>query len=81
MCIGVPGQIVAVGKDIHQLAQVSVCGVTREVNIALVCEGEPGDLLGEWVLVHVGFAMSIVDEKEARETLAALMLLEIDNTA
>ena len=61
MCIGVPGQVLAVGEDIHQLAQVEVCGIKRDVNIALICEGNPADLLGQWVLVHVGFAMSIID--------------------
>ena len=60
MCIGVPGQVLAVGEDIHQLAQVEVCGIKRDVNIALICEGNPADLLGQWVLVHVGFAMSII---------------------
>ena len=39
MCIGVPGQVLAVGEDIHQLAQVEVCGIKRDVNIALICEG------------------------------------------
>ncbi|GKX56809.1 hydrogenase 2 accessory protein HypG [Leminorella grimontii] len=72
MCLGVPGQIVAVGNDIHQLAQVDVCGVKRDVNIGLICEGEPADLLGQWVLVHVGFAMSIIDEEEAQATIEAL---------
>lgn len=72
MCLGIPGQIVAVGEDIHQLALVEVCGVKREVNIGLICEGEPSDLLGEWVLVHVGFAMSIINEQEAQSTLEAL---------
>jgi len=76
MCIGVPGQIVAVGEDLHQLATVTICGVQREINIALVCEGDPAALLGEWVLVHVGFAMSMIDEQQARETLAALQQLE-----
>jgi hydrogenase expression/formation protein HypC len=76
MCIGVPGQIVAVGEDLHQLAMVTICGVKREINIALVCEDEPAALLGEWVLVHVGFAMSIIDEQQAKETLAALKQLE-----
>ena len=52
MCIGVPGQVLAVGEDIHQLAQVEVCGIKRDVNIALICEGNPADLLGQWVLVH-----------------------------
>ncbi len=48
MCIGVPGQVLAVGEDIHQLAQVEVCGIKRDVNIALICEGNPADLLGQW---------------------------------
>lgn len=77
MCIGVPGQIVSVGDSIHHLAQVDVCGMRREVNIMLVCEGEPETLLGQWVLVHVGFAMSIIDEEEAYATLAALGELDL----
>ncbi|WP_342323586.1 hydrogenase maturation factor HybG [Kosakonia sp. BYX6] len=81
MCIGVPGQVVAVGEDFHQLAQVDVCGVKREVNIALVCEGHPRELVGQWVLVHVGFAMSVIDEEEARATLEALRNLELDDFA
>lgn len=72
MCLGVPGKIVAVGEDIHQLAWVEVSGVKREINIALVCDESPADLLGQWVLVHVGFAMSLLDEEEAQQTLAAL---------
>ncbi|STE83490.1 hydrogenase-2 component protein [Escherichia coli] len=46
MCIGVPGQVLAVGEDIHQLAQVEVCGIKRDVNIALICEGNPADSAG-----------------------------------
>lgn len=72
MCLGVPGKIIQVGKDIHQPAWVDVCGVQRQVNIALVCEGDPQPLVGCWVLVHVGFAMSLIDEEEAQQTLAAL---------
>lgn len=72
MCIGIPGKIVEVGNDLHQLAWVEVSGVRREINIALVCEDTPAQLLGQWVLVHVGFAMSLLDEHEAQETLAAL---------
>ncbi|MBW7984630.1 hydrogenase maturation factor HybG [Enterobacillus tribolii] len=72
MCLGVPGKVVQVGDDIHQMAQVDVCGVRRDVNIALICEGETKDMLGKWVLVHVGFAMSILSEEEAQETMAAL---------
>lgn len=76
MCLGIPGQVVAVGDDIHQMAMVDVCGVKREVNIALVCEGSPQGMLGQWVLVHVGFAMSILDEAEAKDTLDALMAMQ-----
>lgn len=79
MCIGVPGQVVAVGEGLHLLAQVDVCGVRREVNIALVCEGEPDELLGQWVLVHVGFAMSVIDEEEALATLAALQQMQLED--
>nr|WP_282557865.1 hydrogenase maturation factor HybG [Providencia burhodogranariea] len=75
MCLGIPGKIIAVGADIHQLAQVDVCGVKRDINIGLICEGDTADLLGEWVLVHVGFAMSIINEDEAQSTLDALMAM------
>ena len=74
MCIGVPGQVLAVGEDIHQLAQVEVCGIK-------ICEGNPADLLGQWVLVHVGFAMSIIDEDEAKATLDALRQMDYDITS
>ena len=80
MCIGVPGQVVSVGESAHHLAQVDVCGVRRDVNIMLVCEGEPAALLGQWVLVHVGFAMSVIDEEEALATLEALRELDMDFT-
>ncbi len=80
MCIGVPGQVVSVGESAHHLAQVDVCGVRRDVNIMLVCESETAALLGQWVLVHVGFAMSVIDEEEALATLEALRELDMDFT-
>ena len=80
MCIGVPGQVVSVGESVHHLAQVDVCGVRRDVNIMLVCESEPAAVLGQWVLVHVGFAMSVIDEQEALATLEALRELDMDFT-
>ncbi|HIG8795696.1 HypC/HybG/HupF family hydrogenase formation chaperone [Raoultella terrigena] len=71
MCIGVPGQICAIEGN---QARVEVCGIQREVDLTLVGavdeQGQPR--LGQWVLVHVGFAMSIINEAEARDTLAAL---------
>ena len=72
MCLGVPGKIVKVGQSALELATIDVCGVQREVNITLVCGHSPQELLGKWVLVHVGFAMSIMDEQEAKNTLDAL---------
>lgn len=81
MCIGVPGQVLSVGEDIHQLAQVEVCGIKRDVNIALICEDSPATLVGQWVLVHVGFAMSIIDEEEAKATLDALRRMKYDVTS
>ncbi len=71
MCIGVPGQISAI--DGNQ-AKVDVCGIQRDVDLTLVgSTDEAGHTrLGQWVLVHVGFAMSVINEEEARETLAAL---------
>lgn len=71
MCIGVPGQISAI--DGHQ-AKVDVCGIQRDVDLTLVGSvDESGhSRLGQWVLVHVGFAMSVINEEEARDTLAAL---------
>ncbi|WP_058912689.1 hydrogenase maturation factor HybG [Entomohabitans teleogrylli] len=74
MCLGVPGKIIAIGESIDHPATVEVNGIKRQVNISLVCEDgdAPADLLDRWVLVHVGFAMSILDEQEATEMLDAL---------
>lgn len=82
MCIGIPGKVVALDVNQPQQAWVDVCGVQRAVNIALVCQdGEaPEALIGCWVLVHVGFAMSRLDEQEAQETLSALQAMgEVEN--
>jgi len=72
MCLGIPGQIVEiVSRDEHK-AVAEVDGVRREVNIGLVM-GEPGGIdVGHWVLIHVGFAMSKIDEEEAERTLSFL---------
>jgi len=74
MCLGVPGQIVRVTDPANQLAIVEVAGVQREINIACIVDetNPPASCVGAWVLVHVGFAMSRLDEKEARDTLALL---------
>ncbi|HBO39348.1 MAG TPA: hydrogenase [Pasteurellaceae bacterium] len=75
MCLGVPGQIVKIGDSALQLATADVCGVQRDVNISLLCDNDPKILLGKWVLIHVGFAMSIIDEEEAKQTLDALLAM------
>ncbi|HHV6876417.1 TPA: hydrogenase maturation factor HybG [Haemophilus influenzae] len=69
------GQIVKIDENSLQLTTVDVCGVKREVNISLICTGNPADLLGKWVLVHVGFAMSVIDEDEAKKTQEALITM------
>jgi hydrogenase expression/formation protein HypC len=77
MCLGIPAQIVEITNPAHKLALVDVSGVKREVNIACVVNEEhPLDsCVGDWVLVHVGFAMSRIDAREAAETLAILTQL------
>jgi hydrogenase expression/formation protein HypC len=74
MCLGIPGQIVAISDPANSLAMVDVSGVQREVNIMCIVEAgkQAQDYIGEWVLVHVGFAMSHLDEAEAQHTLALL---------
>ncbi len=67
MCLGIPGEIVEVLDDGRDLAMVSVAGVRRAVNIGLLVEEDlqPGD----WILIHVGFALSKIDEREAQAAL------------
>jgi hydrogenase expression/formation protein HypC len=74
MCLGIPGQIVAVRDPASLMATVDVSGVKRQVNIAcIVTDDHPAEAcVGDWVLVHVGFAMSRIDAEEASKTLEAL---------
>ena len=77
MCLGIPGLIVEITSTVNKLATVEVLGVRREINIAcIVNDAHPvASCVGDWVLVHVGFAMSRIDEKEARLTLEVLHML------
>ena len=68
MCLGIPGQIVEIVDEPNRLAKVEVAGVRRNVNIGLLDDAGPGD----WVLIHVGFAISQIDEAEAHATRALL---------
>jgi len=73
MCLGIPGQIVEISDPARKLALVDVSGVRRQVNVICIEGDEPLDaLVGAWVLIHVGFAMSRIDEAEARATLDLL---------
>jgi hydrogenase expression/formation protein HypC len=64
MCLAIPGQIVELVDELNRLAKVEVAGVRRNVNVGLLDDVGPGD----WVLIHVGFAISQIDEDEARAT-------------
>ena len=73
MCLGIPGQVVEMVDEASSIARVEVSGVRRNVNVALVAS--EGIAPGDWVLIHVGFAMSKIDEQEAQETLQLLQQL------
>jgi len=70
MCLGIPGQIVEFVDETDFIAKVDVSGVRRNINVALVYPD--GLAVNDWVLIHVGFAMSKINEHEARETLRLL---------
>jgi hydrogenase expression/formation protein HypC len=73
VCLAIPGQIVEVIDELNRLAQVDVAGVRRTVNIGLLdADVDGGASAGDWVLIHVGFALSKVDEEEAHATLRLL---------
>jgi hydrogenase expression/formation protein HypC len=73
MCLAIPGEVLEVVDEANRLAKVDVAGVRRNVNIGLLDEDGEGVGPGDWVLIHVGFAISKVDEEEA---LATRRLLE-----
>lgn len=72
MCLGIPGKITAITDAARLMAMAEVSGVRREVNVACVAGNDLEALVGTWVLIHVGFAMSLIDEDEAARTLEAL---------
>ena len=74
MCLGIPGRIERIDDAARKLATVEIAGVRRQINIACIVDpAHPVEsCVGQWVLVHVGFAMSRIDEKEAAETLKIL---------
>jgi hydrogenase expression/formation protein HypC len=72
MCLAIPGQIVEMVDEDNRLAKVEVAGVRRTVNVGLLDVDGTAIEPGEWVLIHVGFALSRVDEDEAQATLRLL---------
>jgi hydrogenase expression/formation protein HypC len=76
MCLGIPGRIVEISDPGRRLAIVEISGVRREVNVACIAgDGPLEGLIGAWALIHVGFAMSRIDEEEAAKTLEVLQML------
>ena len=69
MCLGIPGQVVEILDPADHRATVDVDGVRREVNVGLVMGDAGGIKVGDWVLIHVGFAMTKLDEEEAASTM------------
>jgi hydrogenase expression/formation protein HypC len=70
MCLGIPGEVIELHPDQPDLAKVDVSGVRRMINIGLLTDDPPEP--GEWVLIHVGFALSKIDEAEAAAAMAFL---------
>jgi hydrogenase expression/formation protein HypC len=68
MCLAIPGQVVELVDPLNQIARVEVVGVRRNVNVGLLADEDGGVQQGDWVLIHVGFAISRIDEDEARAT-------------
>jgi hydrogenase expression/formation protein HypC len=70
VCLGIPGEVVEILTDRADLAMVDVCGVKRAINIGLLAD-DPA-VPGDWILIHVGFALSKIDQAEAEASLAFL---------
>lgn len=73
MCLGIPGRILALPADQPDLGQVDVDGVTRAINLSLLADDPP--ILGEWVLIHLGFALQKMSQAEVEEMNATRDLL------
>ncbi len=71
MCLAIPGQVLEIVDEPNRLARVEVAGVRRNVSVGLL-DADGGVEVGDWVLIHVGFAISRIDEEEAAATLQLL---------
>ena len=73
MCLAIPGRVLEMVDPANHIAKVDVVGVRRKINVGLLADGEgDGTQPGDWVLIHVGFALSKIDEEEAHATLQLL---------
>ena len=73
MCLAIPGRVLEMVDPANHIAKVDVVGVRRKINVGLLADGEgDGTQPGDWVLIHVGFALSKIDEEEAHATLRLL---------
>ncbi|HKR48862.1 MAG TPA: HypC/HybG/HupF family hydrogenase formation chaperone [Pseudonocardiaceae bacterium] len=71
MCLGIPGEVIEILRDQPDLAMVDVSGVKRAINIGLLTDDPP--IPGDWILIHVGFALSKIDEQEAKAAMDFLV--------
>jgi hydrogenase expression/formation protein HypC len=78
MCLAIPGQVIEFVDEPNRLARVDVAGVIRTVNVGLLDRDGDAAVPGDWVLIHVGFALSKVDEDEAAATLRMLQGMGAD---
>ena len=79
MCLAIPGRIVELVPESPHLAMVEVTGVRRRVDLGLLDDDKPA--VGDWVLIHVGFAMSKISEHEAADQMRTLAILGEDEAA
>jgi hydrogenase expression/formation protein HypC len=76
MCLGIPGQVIEMLEGYGgQLALVDVSGAQRKINIGMLELDQQHLAPGDWVLIHMGFALERIDEAEAREVLSGLELM------
>jgi hydrogenase expression/formation protein HypC len=71
MCLGIPGEVIEIMSEHPDLAMVEVSGVKRAINIGLLSDDPP--IPGDWILIHVGFALSKIDEQEAKAAMDFLI--------
>ena len=79
MCLAIPGRIVELSSEMAHLAVVDVTGVRRKVDLGLLLDDPPA--VGDWVLIHVGFAMSRISEDQADDQMRVLRILGEDAAA